>query len=125
MDGAYWVCICMGYNGPYDGYLRLKYQQNLHTKGHTNISTGSYYALGFTLQCLISRLAIYYLKATYFGVVYENKLIKNHSIMIPPKYKGKVKFIAPKGKYNIDEKLLELEFQDRTFVLYNVPKMAS
>lgn len=36
--------------------------------------------------------------------------------MVPPKYKGKVKFIAPKGKYNIDEKLLELEFQDKTFV---------
>lgn len=44
-----------------------------------------------------------------FGSVYENSLFSSHKIMLPPKSKGRVTFIAPPGDYNIHEKVLELE----------------
>ena len=43
-----------------------------------------------------------------FGTVYENSLFSEHHIMVPPKCKGRVTFIAPSGGYNIHEKVLEL-----------------
>lgn len=44
-----------------------------------------------------------------FGSVYENSLFSSHKIMLPPKAKGRVTYIAPAGDYNIHEKVLELE----------------
>lgn len=44
-----------------------------------------------------------------FGSVYENSLFSSHKIMLPPKAKGRVTFLAPAGDYNIHEKVLELE----------------
>lgn len=44
-----------------------------------------------------------------FGSVYENSLFSNHKIMLPPKAKGRISFLAPAGDYNIHEKVLELE----------------
>ena len=44
-----------------------------------------------------------------FGSVYENSLFSNHKIMLPPKAKGRITFLAPAGDYNIHEKVLELE----------------
>ena len=44
-----------------------------------------------------------------FGLVYENSLFSEHRIMVPPKCKGRVTYIAPAGDYDIHEKVLELE----------------
>jgi vacuolar-type H+-ATPase catalytic subunit A/Vma1 len=41
-----------------------------------------------------------------FGTVYENSLFSEHSIMLPPKAKGRVTFLADPGDYNIHEKIL-------------------
>ncbi|XP_046353005.1 V-type proton ATPase catalytic subunit A [Haliotis cracherodii] len=44
-----------------------------------------------------------------YGVVYENILIK-HKIMVPPKARGTVTFIAEPGSYDVNEVILETEF---------------
>ena len=36
-----------------------------------------------------------------FGMVNENSLFSEHSILVPPKCKGRVTYIAPAGDYNI------------------------
>lgn len=36
-----------------------------------------------------------------FGSVYENSLFSDHSIMVPPRCKGRITYIAPQGEYNI------------------------
>lgn len=36
-----------------------------------------------------------------FASVYENSLFSEHSILVPPKCRGKVTYIAPAGEYNI------------------------
>ena len=41
--------------------------------------------------------------------VHENSLI-THSIIVPPKARGTVTYIAPKGMYNLTQVVLELEF---------------
>ena len=45
-----------------------------------------------------------------YGVVFENTLISNHSIMLPPRAKGTVTYIAPAGSYSITDTVLETEF---------------
>jgi V-type H+-transporting ATPase subunit A len=54
-----------------------------------------------------------------FGRVFENTLISNHWIMLPPREMGTVVSIAPPGNYTIDEKVLTIEFmgQQKTFTL--------
>lgn len=47
------------------------------------------------------------------GSVYENSLFTDHSIMVPPKCRGKVTYIAPAGDYNIHEEILELEVEGK------------
>jgi V-type H+-transporting ATPase subunit A len=44
-----------------------------------------------------------------FGMVNENSLFTEHSILVPPRCKGRVTFIAPAGSYNIHHEVLELE----------------
>jgi V-type H+-transporting ATPase subunit A len=44
-----------------------------------------------------------------YGVVQENTLIK-HKIMLPPKARGTVTYIAPPGNYTVRDKVLETEF---------------
>ncbi len=44
-----------------------------------------------------------------YGVVQENTLIK-HKIMLPPKSRGTVSYVAPPGHYTIKDKILETEF---------------
>lgn len=44
-----------------------------------------------------------------YGIVQENTLIK-HKIMLPPRAKGTVTYIAEPGNYDIDETVLETEF---------------
>jgi len=44
-----------------------------------------------------------------YGIVFENTLIK-HKVMLPPKAKGTVSWIAEVGSYKVDEPMLEIEF---------------
>lgn len=44
-----------------------------------------------------------------YGLVYENTLIK-HKLMLPPKAKGTVTYIAEPGSYDINDVVLETEF---------------
>jgi len=44
-----------------------------------------------------------------YGIVQENNLIK-HKIMLPPKARGTVTYIAPPGNYTVKDKILETEF---------------
>ncbi|XP_069114898.1 V-type proton ATPase catalytic subunit A [Argopecten irradians] len=44
-----------------------------------------------------------------YGVVYENILIK-HKIMLPPKAKGTVTWVADPGTYDVNDVVLETEF---------------
>merc|ERR1719283_41623 len=44
-----------------------------------------------------------------FGSVYENSLV-SHKILLPPKARGTVTFLAAPGSYTVDETVLEVEF---------------
>jgi len=44
-----------------------------------------------------------------YGLVQENNLIR-HKIMLPPKARGTVTYIAPPGNYTVRDKILETEF---------------
>jgi len=44
-----------------------------------------------------------------FGSVYENSLV-SHKILLPPKARGTVTFLASPGNYTVDETVLEVEF---------------
>uniref|UniRef100_A0A8D0L630 H(+)-transporting two-sector ATPase n=1 Tax=Sphenodon punctatus TaxID=8508 RepID=A0A8D0L630_SPHPU len=45
-----------------------------------------------------------------YGLVNENSLIK-HKIMLPPRSRGTVTYIAPPGNYDISDVVLELDFE--------------
>ncbi|KAL4682447.1 hypothetical protein H8959_002002 [Pygathrix nigripes] len=45
-----------------------------------------------------------------YGIVNENLLIK-HKIMLPPRNRGTVTYIAPPGNFDISDVVLELEFE--------------
>ncbi|XP_075593498.1 V-type proton ATPase catalytic subunit A-like [Balearica regulorum gibbericeps] len=45
-----------------------------------------------------------------YGTVAENSLIR-HKIMVPPRSRGTVTYIAPPGNYSVSDVVLELEFQ--------------
>jgi V-type H+-transporting ATPase subunit A len=44
-----------------------------------------------------------------YGRVFENSLI-THEVMLPPRGRGTITFIAPKGSYDLQDTLLEIEF---------------
>ncbi|KAK7066503.1 V-type proton ATPase catalytic subunit A [Halocaridina rubra] len=44
-----------------------------------------------------------------FGLVHENTII-DHRIVLPPKARGTVTYLAPVGSYTVDEPVLEVEF---------------
>ena len=48
-----------------------------------------------------------------FGVVNENSLFSEHSILVPPKGQGRVTYIAPPGMYNIHEEVLQLDYDGK------------
>ncbi|RKP14531.1 V-type proton ATPase catalytic subunit A [Piptocephalis cylindrospora] len=45
-----------------------------------------------------------------YGVVFENSLISQHKILLPPKAAGTITYIAPKGNYTIQDAMIEVEF---------------
>ncbi|KAM0792443.1 H(+)-transporting V1 sector ATPase subunit A [Microbotryomycetes sp. NB124-2] len=49
-----------------------------------------------------------------FGQVYENSLVADHKIMMNPRGMGTIKSIAAKGSYNVDDVVLETEFEGKT-----------
>lgn len=44
-----------------------------------------------------------------FGRIFENSLVE-HLVMVPPRGRGTITFIAPKGHYDLQEVVLELDF---------------
>ncbi|XP_056178080.1 V-type proton ATPase catalytic subunit A-like [Falco biarmicus] len=48
-----------------------------------------------------------------YGTVAENSLIQ-HKIMVPPRSRGTVTYIAPPGHYGVSDVVLELDFQGST-----------
>lgn len=48
-----------------------------------------------------------------FGTVYENSLLGDHKIMLPPRARGKITRIADEGPYTVDTKILEVEFDGK------------
>ncbi|CAG8478165.1 13688_t:CDS:10 [Acaulospora colombiana] len=50
-----------------------------------------------------------------YGQVFENSLVKNHSIMLPPKAMGTITHIAEKGTYTLEDTVLETEFEGQKF----------
>ncbi|KAI9933086.1 H(+)-transporting V1 sector ATPase subunit A [Aspergillus wentii] len=45
-----------------------------------------------------------------WGSVFENSLVNDHKILLPPRAKGIITRIAEAGSYTVEEKLLEIEF---------------
>ncbi|KAG2487779.1 hypothetical protein HYH03_013623 [Edaphochlamys debaryana] len=45
-----------------------------------------------------------------YGIVAENSLIE-HRLMLPPGARGTVSYIAPTGHYNVEEEVIEVDFQ--------------
>jgi V-type H+-transporting ATPase subunit A len=48
-----------------------------------------------------------------FGSVFENSLLSEHRILLPPRARGTITYIAEKGSYTVGEKVLELEFDGK------------
>lgn len=48
-----------------------------------------------------------------FGSVYENSLLDDHRILLPPRARGTITRIAEEGSYTVDEKILEVEFDGK------------
>ena len=47
------------------------------------------------------------------GNVFENNLLNEHRILLPPKAKGRVVSVQQAGNYNIKDCLVELEFDGK------------
>lgn len=47
------------------------------------------------------------------GTCYENNLFEEHRIILHPKAKGRITWIAPDGHYTIKEKIIEIEFNNK------------
>ncbi|SCU81195.1 LAME_0B05974g1_1 [Lachancea meyersii CBS 8951] len=45
-----------------------------------------------------------------FGSIFENSLLEDHKILLPPRARGTITWIAPAGDYTVDEKVLEVEY---------------
>lgn len=45
-----------------------------------------------------------------WGTVFENSLVDDHKILLPPRARGTITRIAEAGSYTVEEKLLEIEF---------------
>ncbi|OJD13328.1 V-type proton ATPase catalytic subunit A [Emergomyces pasteurianus Ep9510] len=48
-----------------------------------------------------------------WGSVWENSLLNDHKILLPPRARGTITRIAGPGSYTVDEKLLEVEFEGK------------
>ncbi|EGF99100.1 uncharacterized protein MELLADRAFT_45814 [Melampsora larici-populina 98AG31] len=48
-----------------------------------------------------------------YGTVYENSLVSEHKIMLPPRAMGTITYLAEKGSYTVDDVVLETEFEGK------------
>lgn len=48
-----------------------------------------------------------------WGTVFENSLVNDHKILLPPRARGTITRISPAGSYTVAEKLLEVEFEGK------------
>lgn len=48
-----------------------------------------------------------------WGTVFENSLVHDHKILLPPRARGTITRLAPAGSYTVEEKLLEIEFDGK------------
>lgn len=48
-----------------------------------------------------------------WGSVFENSLLHDHKILLPPRARGTITRIAEAGSYTVEEKLLEVEFDGK------------
>jgi V-type H+-transporting ATPase subunit A len=48
-----------------------------------------------------------------WGTVFENSFISTHRILFPPRARGTITKIAPKGEYTVVDKILEVEFDGK------------
>lgn len=48
-----------------------------------------------------------------FGSIYENSLLDDHKILLPPRARGTITSIAEAGSYNVEDKVLEVEFDGK------------
>jgi V-type H+-transporting ATPase subunit A len=48
-----------------------------------------------------------------YGHVFENNLFDEHKIMLPPRAKGKITYLAPEGIYTLADKVIEVEFDGK------------
>ncbi|KAJ5765178.1 hypothetical protein N7520_004737 [Penicillium odoratum] len=48
-----------------------------------------------------------------WGIVFENSLVNEHKVLLPPRARGTITRIAPAGSYTVAEKLLEVEFEGK------------
>ncbi|KAK9474088.1 ATP synthase alpha/beta family, nucleotide-binding domain-containing protein [Dipodascopsis tothii] len=48
-----------------------------------------------------------------FGSVFENSLLKDHKIILPPRARGTIVSIAEKGAYTLNDTVLEVEFDGK------------
>ncbi|NEU32963.1 V-type ATP synthase subunit A, partial [bacterium LRH843] len=51
-----------------------------------------------------------------YAIVHENTLVK-HKLILPPRSKGTVKYLAPPGNYTVDDIVLETEFDGSSFLV--------
>ncbi len=49
------------------------------------------------------------------GQCFENNLFDEHRILLPPKAKGRVTWVAEEGNYNVREKFIEVEYQSKKY----------
>lgn len=48
-----------------------------------------------------------------FGSIYENSLLDDHKILLPPRARGTITSVAEKGSYSITDPVLEIEFDGK------------
>jgi V-type H+-transporting ATPase subunit A len=48
-----------------------------------------------------------------YAIVHENSLMNEHNILLPPRARGTITWIAEKGNYNVTDKVLEVEFDGK------------
>lgn len=48
-----------------------------------------------------------------FGSIFENSLLDDHKILLPPRARGTITSIAEKGSYSVQDTVLEVEFQGK------------
>lgn len=48
-----------------------------------------------------------------FGTVWENTLVTEHKVLLPPRARGTITRMPKKGTYTVDEKILEVEFDGK------------